>query len=659
MAAETLETLHPGVYLAEKGGQPLIQAGGVSTGSLGGIFKKGPIDRPMLAFSWDDVVRMTGGFYKNSQAPINAYLFFKNRGSRLYMFRVTDGTAVKADVDLKCLDNTDDALTGTAFSEGAHGNQNALYTMKYETTTTATIATGIGTVTLTSMSKVELGDRVIISDGTTTIIATVLTIDLSTNTITFKGTAHATIATAATVKCSSTHRTSTIITSAVATGATSAVLEFADNVVVGTVLTFASALQEIDVLVTSINGNEVRFDAITIGATIATSSIAVSQEFDLTVYDQGRPAESTFTYLSMEPTNEQDYIELRLSADGNASNFITLEDLSPTPSSTLLGHKIPFPISNAALTSGDDGGTPGDSDYIGAETLGAETGLNLLNKINDVQFVCIPGVATVNVEKDLILWCEARFARARPVFPLLDVPITSNTALTARSWKSNSINRDTSHGGLFYPWYKFQSQTSKGTVLDVPPSGANMGVYSRTAATRGPWKAPANEEVLGIIGLEHLTTDGEQDILNPIGVNVTRVFENRGIRLYGARTLTSNTDGRHFVHKRLTLNMVERDLADALQKYVFEPQHEDTWDLMRMEAELYLNRLWLQGCLQPRDDRSQAFFVKVDETNNPQSERDAGRLHFEVGINIVGTAEMIIFTCGLWDGGRLVQEVAA
>ena len=158
--------------------------------------------------------------------------------------------------------------------------------------------------------------------------------------------------------------------------------------------------------------------------------------------------------------------------------------------------------------------------------------------------------------------------------------------------------------------------------------------------------------------MHHITTPGEQDILNPIGVNVIRSFTGRGIRLYGARTLTTTLDGRHFVHKRLTLNFIEESLAEALQKYVFWEHHEDTWDMMRLEASLFLANMWRSGALQPRDDKSQAYFVKIDETNNPQSERDKGILHIEVGVNIVGTAEMIILTVGLWDGGRLIQEVS-
>ena len=81
--SSTPETLHPGVYLIEKGGQPLITGVGVSAGSVVGLFKKGPLDKPGLATSWDDVVRLYGGFYNDSYATIAAYLFCKNGGRRL------------------------------------------------------------------------------------------------------------------------------------------------------------------------------------------------------------------------------------------------------------------------------------------------------------------------------------------------------------------------------------------------------------------------------------------------------------------------------------------------------------------------------------------------------------------------------------------------
>jgi len=650
------ETLHPGVYLVEKGGQPLIAGVGVSAGGLVGICKKGPLDEPGLATSWGDYQRLYGGFYKNSYAAISAFLFFENGGERLYVARVAGAGALTATSILKSMNNTADAIDCSATSVGAWGDNMALYTAKYVGETNAILATGEAEIELKSLLNVELGDRVIISDGVTTVTVTILTINLSTNVIGFAAvTLGAPIPSGSDVRCSSTHRSSTTISADLETGATVAYLTEAGSVVVGSVITFASAAQEMDVVVTAVNGNQVAFAAVTLSATIVSGSIAVTQEFNLRVYDQGTQTEGTHQYLSMESTNSVDYFENRLSGNGNQSFFVEL--LIDTPIGTLAGLKIPYPVENAALSGGNDGTTPVDGDYTGSSVLGAETGLHLFDKIDELNLICIPGVTSITVESYLITWCQNRAANADPVFPLLDVPYAYDTALEAKNFKEVQLNRDTSHGGLFYPWYIFNSPDSPTTTIDIPPSGANMGIYSRVASLRGVHKAPANEEVRGIVGLTHRTTDGEQDILNPIGVNVTRIFTGRGIRLFGARTLTTTYDGRHYVHKRLTLNYIEESIAEALMKYVFEPHHEDTWDQMRLEAQVFLNTMWSQGALQPRDDRSQAYFVKIDETNNPQSERDLGRLNIEVGVNIVGTAEFIIFTAGLWDGGALIQEV--
>lgn len=653
-----IEALHPGVYVIEKMGQPLVQGVGVSTGSIVGRCKKGPLNKPGLATSFEQFERLYGGFYLQYTAPIAAWQFFENGGTRLFVARSAK-TAVTATKDMLAFDDSSTTTTISALNEGAWGNDLSLTTAKVSTTTTTELITGSSELTLTSVQNLELGDRLIVTDGTSTEIVTLLSIDLSTSTVTFKplGTI-TTIALGATALTSSTHRTSTTLVEDLADAATTAKVTQLGSIRVGSIVTFASADDEIDVVVTAVSGSTnavITFSAITLSSTIVATSIVVSQEFNLQVLDGGINAEPIHKFLSVEATNEADFLENRLAGDGNQSVFI--EAALGTPAGTPVGYKNPYPVVGTFLASGSDGVTLDDASYIGVTTPGLETGLQLFNRVDEINMVAIPGITSVWVLTQLVTWCENRHAQANPVVAILDAPYSDDTPLEVQEFKQLELNRDTSHAALYYPWIKVPYPPVSGLILDIPPSGAVMGVWARVAINRGVFKAPANEELRSVVGLTYNVTDGEQDILNPIGINVIRSFKGRGIRIWGARTMTSLIDGRHYVHKRRTLNFIEESVAEAIQWSVFEPHNADLWDQVRLQIAVFLNRMWRGGALQPRDDRSKAYFVKVDATNNPQSEIDAGRFNIEVGVNVVGVAEFVIFTVGLWDGGRLLEEL--
>ncbi|MDH4146859.1 MAG: phage tail sheath subtilisin-like domain-containing protein, partial [Acidimicrobiia bacterium] len=183
--------------------------------------------------------------------------------------------------------------------------------------------------------------------------------------------------------------------------------------------------------------------------------------------------------------------------------------------------------------------------------------------------------------------------------------------------------------------------TNGDTEILVPPCGHMAGVWARTDETRGVWKAPANEIVRGALDVELPLTKAEQGLLNPIGVNCIRPFGTRGIRVWGARTLSSDSDWK-YVNVRRLFNMVETTILNGTQWVVFEPNDQKLWQGVKRTINAFLRGLWRDGALFGAT-AEQAFFVKCDEETNPPDSIDAGKLVVEVGIAPVKPAEFVIF----------------
>jgi hypothetical protein len=188
----------------------------------------------------------------------------------------------------------------------------------------------------------------------------------------------------------------------------------------------------------------------------------------------------------------------------------------------------------------------------------------------------------------------------------------------------------------------------------MPPSGYMAGIYARSDGERGVHKAPATELVRGALGLRYTVTKGEQDILNPKGINCIREFPNRGIRVWGARTISSDASWRYINVRRL-FNMVEQSIEIGTQWAVFEPNDQRLWKRITRDITAFLLRIWRQGALfgaSPED----AFYVKCDSETNPPEVIDAGQLVCEIGMCPVKPAEFVIFRIGQMPSGGDVAE---
>jgi hypothetical protein len=234
---------------------------------------------------------------------------------------------------------------------------------------------------------------------------------------------------------------------------------------------------------------------------------------------------------------------------------------------------------------------------------------------------------------------------------ILDCP-PSMTPQQIKDWRMNVVNYDSKYGALYYPWIKVANPLANGkgpASVYVPPSGHMAGLWSRVDNSRGVHKAPANEVVAGAIGVETQITHGEQTILNPNGINCIRTFPGRGIRVWGARTLSSDP-AWVYINVRRLFNYVEKSIQNATQWTVFEPNNFDLWAAITRDCSAFLTNVYRSGALFGQNP-SQAFFVKCDAELNPPEVRDLGQVVIEIGIAPVKPAEFVIFRLSQWQGG--------
>jgi len=293
------------------------------------------------------------------------------------------------------------------------------------------------------------------------------------------------------------------------------------------------------------------------------------------------------------------------------------------------------------------------ADFIGDPS--ARSGLGGLEALDEVRLVLCPDVMAgydgsdeakervKMVQTAMIAHCE----KMRYRFAVLDTP-PGLTAQQAREWRFYT-NFDSSYAALYYPWIKIADLSGSGSTTKlVPPSGHMVGIYNREDTNRGVHKAPANQIVLGAIDLELQLSKGEQDVLNPIGVNCIRAFPGRGIRVWGARTMSSNGAWRYVNVRRLFI-MVEASMEAGLSWVVFEPNDATLWAKVVRDVSSFLKVVWRSGALFGTTPE-QAFYVKCDEDLNPTEIRDLGQLIIEVGMAPVKPAEFVIFRISQWAG---------
>jgi uncharacterized protein len=303
-----------------------------------------------------------------------------------------------------------------------------------------------------------------------------------------------------------------------------------------------------------------------------------------------------------------------------------------------------------ALAAGTaDGGQLSPNEYGGSTgslvaaapssaLFGQGWGLAALEAIDEVNLILAPDTVNANTNNggqialDIITQCET----LRDRFAVLSVANNQQNAQLV------PIPQDTTYAALYYPWIWVYDPLTRGPLL-IPPVGHVAGIIARTDIERGVFKAPANEVVRGASGLEFPVTDAMQALLNPRGINCIRDFTSsgRGIRLWGARTLTSDPIWKYINVRRLFL-FLEESIDQGTQWVVFEPNDEFLWAAVRRTIVSFLIGVWRSGALMGTT-QDEAFFVKCDRTTMTTDDIENGRLVCLIGVAPVRPAEFVIF----------------
>ncbi len=375
------------------------------------------------------------------------------------------------------------------------------------------------------------------------------------------------------------------------------------------------------------------------------------ETFKLVVKRKGK-AEETFDNLTTKKGKQNVVTVVK-----EQSKLITIEEVG----SATLAERRPASGTSLKLSGGGAAPTPArlaPEDYVGDAA--DRTGFGGLEAVDEITMVTVPdlmaayqqGVIDLEgvqaVQLGMIAHCENMGDRVA----ILDPPPGLNPQ-QIKEWRVDKAGYDSKFATLYWPWIKVFDPLSGQNVF-VPPSGHLAGVWGRNDDTRGVHKAPANEVVRGAIALESDLTKAEHDQLNPVGINCVRAFPGRGIRVWGARTVSSDPSWR-YVNVRRLFNYIEESILLGTQWVVFEPNDLDLWQRIRRSITAFLLRVWRDGALFGATPE-EAFYVKCDEETNPPEVVDAGQVVVEIGIAPVKPAEFVVFRIAQFSGGATLEE---
>ena len=397
--------------------------------------------------------------------------------------------------------------------------------------------------------------------------------------------------------------------------------------------------------------------------TLRTQRTTIGQDRSLTrVSGEDRRA---FAIVITRGDEREEHEALPLSGRGNVVNMLNrsrlvrvevesatgqLEDLPRGLTSLAGGELVQVAVAETRLNADDYVGDPADrTGFAGLETIAEVTMVAVPDAMAAFQQGVIDLEGLKAIQLGMIAHCELMGNRVA----VLDAPPSMN-AQQVRDWRMDGAGYDSKFAALYWPWIKVFDPSS-GETTHVPPSGHVAGIFGRNDDTRGVHKAPANEVIRGAIDLEVNITKAEHDSLNPVAVNCIRSFPGRGIRVWGARTLSSDPEWRYLNVRRL-FNYLEDSILNGTQWAVFEPNDNALWAKLRRSIAAFLVNEWRKGALFGLT-RDEAFFVKCDRETNPAEGIDAGQVVCQVGVAPVKPAEFVIFELSQFSGGTsLVSE---
>ena len=416
-------------------------------------------------------------------------------------------------------------------------------------------------------------------------------------------------------------------------------------------------------------GNRIKLDMTPLRAGSSVTDFSLRVTVDST-RDLGQPVEQEFyPHLSLDPSTRSGPVSVYAPDVVNAES--QLIQLNVTGSALLFGSG-PLKRGDLYLQGGSDGvarDSIATTDFLNA--------LDALAGVEEIAIVCCPDAVatpilnaapppvpvvdpcsgTVSMPRAVVRsataanWSTAAIqiamleqcARLQYRFAILDPPIGQQPSAVLNWLNGQAFDRLTSKfGAVYYPWLSVPDELKlEGPNRTVPPCGHAAGTYAYTDINFGVQKPPANVELDFAADVDTEVDNQQQGSLNVRGINVIRSFPGRGIRVWGARTISPEPEWR-FVHTRRLLSMIEESVEKASQWTVFEVNNDDLRSTLTHSLNVFLETIWRDGGLKgTRPEYS--FFVKCDTTNNPQSSIDAGLLICQVGVAIAAPMEFIVF----------------
>jgi uncharacterized protein len=653
---------YPGVYIEElPSGVNPITGVATSIAAFVGWAAQGPTSQAVMVLSWSDFARQFGGLDARSYLGYAVSQFFNNGGQQAYIIRIVAGaptatgssTATAATVTVNAPGSTAGTPLGLVFTalqaiNGAAGNGFGVQITVHSTGNTFDVATvyapnGTAWVVLESFPSLT----------TSTVVSTITGASGSKYlTVSLLGTP-TTLGTPA-------QNTTSLYT---LTGGTDgnginvpspATASTTINSPGSTTLGFAFAAQSPGQW-----GN-----LLAIGATPQAGD-PTNTRFSVNVVQlQSNGAlqvVESFNNLSVNQSDPQ-YVVTIINAD---SNYVTASAVG-VPTQALNSPYPPSPLPSLPyaappfLTGGLDGrviqpqdGLNGDGSFEIAlninptSTTGPPTsGIHLLDNVDIFNILCVPGETDAPTISLLQQYCNTQRA-----FYVVDCPQTATAQSLATSGPAGATAGSITgvysiNSAYYYPWVQAPDPLVGNRVRIFPPCGFVAGIYAATDAAFGVWKAPAgiDASLTGVSGLQYVLNDAQQGQLNPQAINCLRQFRVYGDVVWGARTLAGNDQAgsqwKYLNIRRFAL-FLESSLYDGTQWVVFESNDDTLWGQIRLNVGSFMQGLFLQGAFQGTSPQ-QAYFVKCDSENNPQSSIDLGIVNILVGFAPLYPAEFVV-----------------
>jgi phage tail sheath protein FI len=628
-----VERLHPGVYIQEvSSGVRPIEGVSTSTTAFIGKTQKGSVDQAVLVTSFTEFQAAYGGYLDDSFVAHAALQYFNNGGKRLYVARVTATAtgqqASTASVTISDRVSTAGALPVSAVNPGSWANA-------------FSVTIGDSTADPDNLYKLSVSrgtDVLEVFDNLSPNVDLLNFVDRVVNGRSrYIVTNGKTITTSNAVKGTSISGTNAATSLTADPAKRSLVIELnGDGPRTITLPTGLANGGDIATALTNLVKALAPLHPENAGAYTTFNAGFAGTQYTLTSGAAGRKSS---VRVSSAPAATNCAGLLRLGLGNGGSETTGAATLRPAVGGFALSGAAGPGVS--ASTSGLDGGTPSENDLI--------NGLSKLDTITDVNIVAIPGIGTPTITDAGTSYCAGR----QDCFFIGEAGKDLVAVADAQAF-IGSLTSKTSYGAVYFPWPKAVDPTgASATPVSLPPSGYVAGIYARVDGRRGVWKAPAGTEATlsGTVGLAALFNDAQQDVLNPIGANAIRQFPSSGIVIWGARTLATVSDAEYrYVPVRRLAIFLERSIFNGIQYAVFEPNDENLWSSLRLNIGAFMTNMFRAGAFQGTTP-SQAFFVKCDEENNPQSEIDAGVVNVLIGFAPVRPAEFVVIKISQKAGG--------